>query len=282
MELTKTFALNKLLEYLNMPSSTYHYNISASKKPDKNAEVKEAIKQIYNEHQGRYGMDRITPELAKRDNSFVRNRKTVGKFMKEMDLKAVIRQPKCKNRQQGTESKTAPNIIERNFVAEAPNQKWTTDVTEFAVAGHKLYLSAIIDMFNSEVIAYELSEKNNLELVTNMLNKALDKVPNNSKLILHSDQGWQYRHSVYQSKLEAIGITQSMSRKGNCLDNALIENFFGLLKSEFFKIKKFKSIGIFKEELDDYINYYNEKRIKLKLGGLSPVEYRTKFQESKK
>ena len=260
-----------------MPSSTYHYNILISKKSDKNTEVKEAIQQIYNEHQGRYGMDRITPELAKR--GVVRNRKTVGKLMKEMDIKAVIRQPKYyKSSCQGTESKTVSNIINRNFVAEAPNQKWTTDVTQFSVLGHKLYLSAIIDMFNSEVIAYELSEKNNLDLVMNMLNKALDKVPNNSKLILHSDQGWQYRHIVYQSKLEAVGITQSMSRKGNCLDNALIENFFGLLKSEFFNMKKFKSIDIFKEELDDYINYYNEKRIKLKLDGLSPVEYRTKFQ----
>lgn len=263
---------------MDIPSSTYHYNISVLKKADKNAAVKEAIRQIYNEHQGRYGMDRITPALAKRGNSFVRNRKTVGKLMKAMNLKAVIRQPKFKNRQQGIESKTAPNIINRNFVAEAPNQKWTTDVTEFAVAGRKLYLSTIIDMFNSEVIAYELSEKNNLELVTNMLNKALDKVSNNSKLILHSDQGWQYRHIIYQAKLEAKGIIQSMSRRGNCLDNALIENFFGLLKSEFFNIKKFESIDIFKKELDDYINYYNKKRIKLKLGGLSPVEYRTKFQ----
>ena len=265
-----------------MPSSTYHYNISASKKADKNAEVKDAIKEIYDENQGRYGMDRITPELAKRGSKFSRDRKTVGKLMKEMNLKAIIRQPKSNNRQRGTESNTAPNIINRNFVSEAPNQKWTTDVTEFAVAGRKLYLSTIIDMFNSEVIAYELSEKNNLELVSNMLNKALDKVSNNSKLILHSDQGWQYHHSVYQAMLKNKGITQSMSRKGNCLDNALIENFFGLLKSEFFNIKEFESIEMFKEELDEYIVYYNNKRIKLKLGGLSPAEYRAKFQESKK
>ena len=264
-----------------MPSSTYHYNISVSKKADKNTEVKEAIQEIYNEHQGRYGMDRITPELAKR--GVVRNRKTVGKLMKEMDIKAVIRQPKYyKSSCQGTESKTVSNIINRNFVAEAPNQKWTTDVTQFSVLGHKLYLSAIIDMFNSEVIAYELSEKPDLKLVTDMLNKAFDMFLDNNNLILHSDQGWQYQHNVYQAMLKSKGITQSMSRKGNCLDNALIENFFGLLKSEFFHIKEFESIEMFKEELDEYIVYYNNKRIKLKLGGVSPAEYRAKFQESKK
>ena len=166
------------------------------------------------------------------------------------------------------------NLLERDFKADQPNQKWVTDVTEFALFGIKLYLSPIIDLYNGEVISYNLSRHPNLNQVTDMLEKAFTKIPDNTNLILHSDQGWQYQHKHYQKMLKEKGIRQSMSRKGNCLDNACAENFFGLLKTELLYLQEFHSVEHFIEELHEYIEWYNNKRIKLKLNGLSPVEFR--------
>lgn len=153
-------------------------------------------------------------------------------------------------------------------------QKWVTDVTEFALFGIKLYLSPIIDLYNGEVVAYNLSYHPTLSQVTDMLNKAFAKIPDNSNLILHSDQGWQYQHKYYQKMLKDKEIRQSMSRKGNCLDNACAENFFGLLKTELLYLQEFDSVEHFISELKAYIKWYNTKRIKLNLDGMSPVEYR--------
>ena len=135
-------------------------------------------------------------------------------------------------------------------------------------------------MYNGEVISYKVSEHPILKQVTDMVEAAVKQIKETDGLILHSDQGWQYRHKAYQKLLKDNGIIQSMSRKGNCLDNAVIENFFGLLKSELFYFEKFKSIEDFREKLDEYIDYYNNRRIKAKLKGLSPVEYRTKSLRS--
>ena len=175
----------------------------------------------------------------------------------------------------GEIGKVAPNLIQRDFKATAPNQKWTTDITEFSLFGKKLYLSPILDMYNSEIISYNISERPTLHQVMDMLDQAFDKLPDNTHLVFHSDQGWQYQHKTYQYRLKEKGIKQSMSRKGNCLDNSIMENFFGLLKSELLYLKEFKSIEEFKNELERYIYYYNNKRIKGKLKGMSPVQYRT-------
>ena len=166
------------------------------------------------------------------------------------------------------------NLLERDFKADQPNQKWVTDVTEFALFGIKLYLSPIIDLYNGEVISYNLSRHPNLNQVTDMLEKAFSKIPDNTNLILHSDQGWQYQHKHYQKMLKEKGIRQSMSRKGNCLDNACAENFFSLLKTELLYLQEFHSVEHFIEELHEYIEWYNNKRIKLKLNGLSPIDFR--------
>lgn len=198
--------------------------------------------------------------------------------MKLMELKCSIRAKKY-NSYKGTVGTVASNIINRNFVAEAPNQKWTTDVTQFLVGGIKLYLSAILDMYNGEIIAYDISEHPNLEQVMRMLDKAFEKIDDNTNLILHSDQGFLYQHEKYQKKLEEKGIIQSMSRKGNCLDNSPIENFFGILKSEFFYEHKFDDVNEFKVKLENYIYYYNNDRIKEKLNGQSPVKYRIMFNQ---
>ena len=174
----------------------------------------------------------------------------------------------------GEIGKIAPNLLQRDFRTNAPKQKWTTEITEFSLFGTKLYLSPILDMYNGEIISYSISERPILNQVMDMLDKAFEKIPDNTNLIFHSDQGWQYQHKQYQNRLRKKGIRQSMSRKGNCLDNAVMENFFGLLKSELLYLKEFRSMEEFRIELERYIEYYNNKRIKSKLKGLSPVQYR--------
>ena len=154
------------------------------------------------------------------------------------------------------------------------NQKWVTDVTEFSLFGSKLYLSPVLDLYNGEIISYAISERANYRQVDEMLDKAFSRLPDSSGLILHSDQGWQYQNVRYQKRLLEKGIRQSMSRKGNCLDNAVMENFFGLLKSELLYLRTFQSLDEFCQELIAYLEYYNHNRIKEKLNGLSPVQYR--------
>lgn len=233
--------------------------------------LKEEIIAIYHENQGRYGYRRITLEL--RNRGYCINHKTVQRLMGELNLKCMVRIKKYRS-YKGEIGKTAPNLIARNFKADKPNKKWTTDVTEFALFGKKLYLSPILDMYNGEIISYNISERPVLGQVMDMLDKAFVKIPDNTNLIFHSDQGWQYQHKKYQKRLMDKGIRQSMSRKGNCLDNAIMENFFGLLKSELLYLREFSSVEEFIIELKKYIDYYNNKRIKGKLKGLSPVQYR--------
>ena len=175
----------------------------------------------------------------------------------------------------GEVGKIAPNLLERNFKATKPNEKWVTDITEFSMFGQKLYLSPILDLFNREIVSYSITDRPIYSQVQEMLEKAFTKNPNLEGLVLHSDQGWQYQMKVYQAQLKERGIQQSMSRKGNCLDNSVMENFFGLLKSELLYLQDFKDIENFKKELEDYINWYNTKRIKNKLKGLSPIKYKT-------
>ena len=174
----------------------------------------------------------------------------------------------------GEVGKVAPNLLNRDFHADRPNQKWVTDVTEFSLFGEKLYLSLILDLHSSDLVSYTISDRPVLHMVTTMLDKAFEKIPDATNLILHSDQGWQYQHRQYQQMLCGKGIRQSMSRKGNCLDNAVIKNFFGLLKSELFYLQEFSSMEHFKWELIEYLDYYNDRRIKAKFKGLPPAIHR--------
>ena len=175
---------------------------------------------------------------------------------------------------QGEVGKVAPNLLNRDFYADRPNQKWVTDVTEFSLFGEKLYLSPILDLCSSDLVSYTISDRPVLRMVTTMLDEAFAKIPDDTNLILHSDQGWQYQHRQYQRMLREKGVRQSMSRKGNCLDNAVIENFFGSLKSELLYLQKFRSMEHFKQELVEYLDYYNDRRIKAKLKGLPPAIHR--------
>ena len=238
---------------------------------DKYKAVKAEITTIYHENKGRYGYRRITTELHKR--KFSLNHKTVQRLMKELGLVCRVRMKKYRS-YKGKVGKISPNLLNRDFHAEKPNQKWATDVTEFSLFGEKLYLSPILDLHSSDLVSYTISERPVLNMVMTMLDKAFEKIPDGTNLILHSDQGWQYQHRQYQRMLREKGIWQSMSRKGNCLDNAVIENFFGLLKSELLYLQEFRSMEHFKQELVAYLDYYNNHRIKAKLKGLPPAIHR--------
>ena len=193
--------------------------------------------------------------------------------MKELGLVCRVRMKKYRS-YKGEVGKIAPNLLKRDFYAEKPNQKWVTDVTEFHLFGKKLYLSPILDLCSRDLVSYTISERPVLSMVTSMLDKAFEKIPDGTDLILHSDQGWQYQQKLYQRMLKEKGIRQSMSRKGNCLDNAVIENFFGLLKTELLYLQEFESMEHFKAELIEYLDYYNNRRIKANLKDLPPALHR--------
>ena len=258
-----------------MARSTFYYYLKRLSMSDRHTSAKERIKKIYDFHKGRYGYRRITIEMKKL--GYVINHKTVLKLMNQCGIRCMVRMKKYHS-YKGEAGNVAPNLLERNFYAQAPNQKWVTDVTEFSLFGEKLYLSPIMDLFNSEIISYSISARPTFDMVVKMTEEAFKKIPDDTNLILHSDQGWHYHMIPYQLKLKKKGIRQSMSRKGNCLDNAVIENFFGLLKSELLYLQKFDSMANFIKELILYIDYYNNVRIKIKLKGLSPVQFRTQSQ----
>jgi transposase InsO family protein len=234
--------------------------------------LKARIRALYERHKGRYGYRRITAAL-RRANEIV-NHKTVQRLMQKLGLKSLVR-PKKYHSYRGVMSVASPNVINRDLHAQQPNQKWVTDVTEFKVQGEKLYLSPVMDLYNGEIVTYQMAQSPQFSLVGTMLKKALGKLGHHDTPILHSDQGWQYQMAAYRRKLADHGLIQSMSRKGNCLDNAAMESFFATLKSEFFHLNKFSSIEQLKAGIRRYIHYYNHHRIKLKLKGLSPVQYRT-------
>ncbi|HDV0578217.1 IS3 family transposase [Streptococcus mitis] len=271
------FRLDLLLEVARLPRSTYYYQLKELDGLDKDKELKTEIQAIYNDHKGNYGYRRVTLEL--RNRGFVVNHKKVQRLMKVLGLTARIRRKRKYSSYRGEIGKKAENLIQRQFEASRPMEKCYTDVTEFAIPNstQKLYLSPVLDGFNSEIIAYNLSTSPNLEQVKAMLNQAFTE-KHYEHTILHSDQGWQYQHDSYHRFLESKGIQASMSRKGNSPDNGMMESFFGILKSEMFYgyEKHFRSLEDLEQAIVDYIDYYNNKRIKVKLKGLSPVQYRTK------
>jgi len=255
-----------------MARSVYYYQVGRSQQTDPYFAVKAQISAIYHRHKGRYGYRRVHLELGNQQRYL--DPKTVQKLMGQLGLKSTVR-PKRYQSYKGPVGKAAPNLLERKFVAKAPNQKWVTDVTQFNIKGEKVYLSPILDLYNQEIISYEIADRPQIAMVSTMLTKAFKRLTGAEKPMLHSDQGWQYQMGIYQQALYKQGITQSMSRKGNCLDNAVMENWFGMMKTEFFYQQKFETIESFKAQLKEYIDYYNHDRIKQKLKGLSPVNYRT-------
>ena len=257
--------------------STYYYYLKHQDTDKYECEKKE-IQEIYNANKSRYGYRRIT--IAMRNKGYVINHKTVQKLMNILGLKGKQRKNDKYHSYKGEVGKVADNLLKRDFYATKPFEKLTTDVTQFKIGDEKVYLSPVMDLYNREIVSYSVSTSPNLWQIREMLDGLFEKLPSDATPVFHSDQGWQYQHAEYQRLLSEHNITQSMSRKGNCMDNGAMENFFGRLKVEMFYGEKFESINTFIDELKSYIYYYNNERISLKLKGMSPVQYRTHSQVS--
>ena len=286
-ELQHKYPLVVLLDISGLKRSTYYYTLNKLDKDTKNDDIMNTIIDIYYAHKARYGYRRITLELMNR--GYIVNHKKVKRLMSKMGLYA--RTPKAKYKSyKGDMNGTVKNLLldkvidevnhktyyERNFKTERCNEIWSTDVSEFHIAAGKLYLSPILDLHNREIVSYNISTSPNYEQIKDMLAKAFNKYKDLKGLILTSDQGWQYQMQDYHKALEEKGIIQSMSRKGNCLDNSPMENFFGKMKNEMFYGYEytFNTLEELKKEMEEYISYYNNQRITEKLKGLTPVEYR--------
>ncbi|HHS3321153.1 TPA: IS3 family transposase [Streptococcus pneumoniae] len=265
-ELMTEFSLDLLLKAIKLARSTYYYHLKQLDKPDKDQELKAEIHSIFIEHKGNYAYRRIYLEL--RNRGYLVNHKRVQGLMKVLNLQAKMRQKRKYSSHKGDVGKKAENLIQGQFEGSKTMEQCYTDVTEFAIPAstQKLYLSPVLDGFNSEIIAYNLSTSPNLEQVQTMLEQAFTE-KHYENTILHSDQGWQYQHDSYHQFLEGKGIQASMSRRGNSQDNGMMESFFGILKSEMFYgyEKSFQSLKQLEQAIVDYIDYYNNKRIKVKL-----------------
>jgi len=201
-------------------------------------------------------------------------KKTVRTLMNVLGLVCKIRRARKYRSWLGQTGTTAENVLNRQFSADAPDTKWVTDVTEFRIGDRKVYLSPVLDLFDRSIVAYTCGLSPSLELTNTSLREAIATLPAGATPLVHSDQGFQYQHASWRTLLDNAGLTQSMSRRANCLDNSMAENFFGHLKEELFHHTRFDTVEEFTVALDDYIDWYNTTRISTTLKGLSPVEYR--------
>ena len=274
-------SLRFILETINNNSklphisrSDYYYISSKIDKDLKNDEVMNRIIDIYYHHKGKYGYRRIYLQLRKQGYNI--NRKKVQRLMKRMGLTGIKRNKRKYSSYQGTIGKVADNIINRDFFADNPNMRWYTDITEFNLKGEKIYLSPILDGYALDIISYSISRNPSFNQIIDMMDKAFLNNPDTDGIIFHSDQGWQYQMKQFSNILEKHNMIQSMSRKGNSLDNGLMENFFGLLKTEIFYgfEDQYETIDDLIQAIEEYIYYYNNDRIKERLKGLTPMEYR--------
>lgn len=230
------------------------------------------IIELYEEVDGIYGYRRMTMNLNRRLGDLY-NHKRIYRLMKLSGLKSVIRRKK--NRYiKSTPQHVAENLLNREFVADKPNEKWVTDVTEFKYGNsQKAYLSAILDLHDKTIVAYVLGHSNNNDLVFRTLDLALN-VSLGASPMIHSDRGFQYTSIGFKQRLDAAGMIQSMSRVGRCIDNGPMEGFWGSLKCEKYYLHKYNTYEDLSNAIDEYVNFYNTKRLQKKLNSLSPMEYR--------
>ena len=272
--LEEKYVLPTLLRFLNMARSSYYYQKAAWNRPDKYALCRAKIKAIFSENRGVYGYRRI--HMALRREGITVSEKIVRQIMREEDL--VVFSPKRRkyNSYLGEITPEVENIISRDFHADKPDEKWLTDITEFALPCGKLYLSAMIDCFDGLVVSWTAGSRPNADLVNTMLDQAIANLPDGRHPVIHSDRGCHYRWPGWIKRMDQAGLTRSMSRKGCSPDNSACEGFFGRLKNEMFYCRSWLGVSPqdFISELNGYIHWYNHKRIKLSLGGVSPIEFR--------
>lgn len=262
--------LDDLLTFAGLARSTFFYHQARMGRPDRNQLRRDQVRDVFTRAKGRYGHRRIHAELRR---TAPIAKKTVLILMREQQLRCVARRRRRYSSYQGQTGRTAPNLLDRNFTATEPNQKWVTDVTEFRVGDRKVFLSPVMDLFDRQIIAFRCETSPTLNLTHGSLRDAFRAAAGATPLV-HTDQGVHYQHRAWRSILSVAGATQSMSRKGNCHDNAVIENFFGHLKTEMFHHASFDTVTDLTAALDEYIAWWNTERIQERLEGMSPVSYR--------
>jgi transposase InsO family protein len=271
----KGYTVKMICDVLQIARSSYykHQNRVKPEKEKRDETICSLIQEYHATYDGILGYRRMTMYIN-RLNQTKYSEGYIHRLMKFMEIKSRIRRKKV-NRKRATPEYTKENILSRDFKAEKPNEKWLTDVTEFSIPTdtRKLYLSPIMDLHSNDIVVYEISLRNDNRLVFKMFDKAIEKYPD-AKPIFHSDRGFQYTNRVFKTKLEEAEMTQSMSRVGKCIDNGPMEGFFGILKSEMFYGKKFKSLEELEHAIHEYIKFYNERRYQKKLGCLAPLEFR--------
>lgn len=269
-ELRREYPFGLALEKLDLKRSTYYY-LASHEKPDRYSDVRPLIREVFSRTPNGMGYRQVRLALRNEQGLCISG-KTVLRLMREEGCRCKIRRRRYSS-YRGEVGKAAGNLLNREFDADGPLEKLATDVTEFRIAGGKAYLSPVMDLYNNEILAWSITQSPNMLQINEMMKKLEQKL-GGAKPLLHSDQGWQYRQESYQQNLERLGITQSMSRKATCLDNACMEGFFGHLKDEFYRSRRFDSFETFKEELDSYISYWNNGRYQVGLKGMTPVQYR--------
>lgn len=269
--------LEDLLVAAGLARSTFFYHQHRLTVADKHTQLKQAICEIFERMNHRYGYRRVHAQLRREGWSV--NHKLVYKLMNQLGLKSKVRAKKKYNSYKGTVSHIAKNVLDRRFTPDKSNTVWVSDVTEFRVAGTKVYLSPIMDLCDRSIVSYRISTSPNTALTSQSLRNAIAQESPGRGLLVHTDQGFHYQHSSWRELIMGIEGTQSMSRKGNCYDNAVMENFFGHLKSEMYHGETFTNLDEFYHAIDEYIYWYNNERIQKRLKGLTPIQYRSQTLE---
>jgi len=276
--MAKRYPVSLLCKIAHVSKSGYYKWLRCQEhltpKQKEEQQIKSLIMDGYQKSKGIYGYPRIKAWL-RQSHGIQINHKRVYRLMKEMGIQSRIRR-KRKFFGRREQVVVSDNKLNRDFTASHPREKWATDITFVIFNGRRLYLSVIYDLFNNEVIAYKISKRNDLTLVMDTVKAAL-KINEANGVILHSDQGYQYTSRKYNEFLKASNITISMSRKGNCLDNACIESFFSHLKTECLYLNVFTKEDEVRKAIQRYIHFYNYERIQVRLNNLSPVLYRAQI-----
>lgn len=271
-------ALTDLLTVAGMARSTFYYHHARLDSPDRHAELKACITRHFTAAKSRYGYRRIRLMLHQ-DGSMV-SRKTVWKLMNQLGLKSKVRARKAYSSYRGTVSQVCDNVLKRQFTPGTPNAVWVSDVTEFRAGAQKVYLSPILDLYDRSIVSYSTSTSPSTAFTAQSLTAAYQTLTSPATPLVHTDQGFQYQHQVWRRVLAKHGSVQSMSRRGNCHDNAIVENFFGHLKSEMYHGERFETVDHLVEEIGEYIRWYNQDRVQERLKGLTPMQYRNQALQS--
>ena len=275
VSLKAQYRLDVLLDVAGLARSTFFYHQARLDRPNKHAALKAKIASVFSDSFNRYGHRRVHRTL--KNEGWQVAKKTVLKLMRALELRCSVRRKRRYVSYQGQVGAVAKNLLDRDFSATQPNQKWVTDVTEFRVGDEKAYLSPVMDLFDRQIIAYSIGRSPSLQLTNTSLVDAIATLDDGEAPLVHSDQGFQYQHVTWRELIADCGAVQSMSRKGNCHDNAMIENFFGHLKEEAFHHVRYLNIDALITAIHQYIRCYNNDRISLRLEGLSPVQYRAQI-----